>query len=192
MNIALIVAIIGSLTSLIVAGIGFVAAVKAAKIASDRETKRVFAVRRHEAIVEAIKILQERATILRQIILVSDSKWGEAEVICQIQLILSLSQKIDQSLAANREMFGVVPYVPQCPVSNIDEQHDLSKVVSFVRVCKIVNAKMVARGTNMPTPEETLILKQGLEGIRETLEHDCDRAVKLVDYLCGQLNGGAT
>lgn len=89
MNIALIVAIIGSLTSLIVAGIGFVAAVKAAKIASDRETKRVFAVRRHEAIVEAIKILQERATILRQIILVSDSKWGEAEVICQIQLILS-------------------------------------------------------------------------------------------------------
>lgn len=192
MNIALIVAIIGSLTSLIVAGIGFVAAVKAAKIASDRETKRVFAVRRHEAIVEAIKILQERATILRQIILVSDSKWGEAEVICQIQLILSLSQKIDQSLAANREMFGVVPYVPQCPVSNIDEQNDLSKVVSFVRVCKIVNAKMVARGTNMPTPEETLILKQGLEGIRETLEHDCDRAVKLVDYLCGQLNGGAT
>lgn len=192
MNIALIVAIIGSLTSLIVAGIGFVAAVKAAKIASDRETKRVFAVRRHEAIVEAIKILQERATILRQIILVSDSKWGEAEVICQIQLILSLFQKIDQSLAANREMFGVVPYVPQCPVSNIDEQNDLSKVVSFVRVCKIVNAKMVARGTNMPTPEETLILKQGLEGIRETLEHDCDRAVKLVDYLCGQLNGGAT
>lgn len=192
MNIALIVTIIGSLTSLIVAGIGFVAAVKAAKIASDRETKRVFAVRRHEAIVEAIKILQERATILRQIILVSDSKWGEAEVICQIQLILSLSQKIDQSLAANREMFGVVPYVPQCPVSNIDEQNDLSKVVSFVRVCKIVNAKMVARGTNMPTPEETLILKQGLEGIRETLEHDCDRAVKLVDYLCGQLNGGAT
>ena len=192
MNIALIVAIIGSLTSLIVAGIGFVAAVKAAKIASDRETKRVFAVRRHEAIDEAIKILQERATILRQIILVSDSKWGEAEVICQIQLILSLSQKIDQSLAANREMFGVVPYVPQCPVSNIDEQNDLSKVVSFVRVCKIVNAKMVARGTNMPTPEETLILKQGLEGIRETLEHDCDRAVKLVDYLCGQLNGGAT
>ena len=192
MNIALIVAIIGSLTSLIVAGIGFVAAVKAAKIASDRETKRVFAVRRHEAIVEAIKILQERATILRQIILVSDSKWGEAEVICQIQLILSLSQKIDQSLAANREMFGVVPYVPQCPVSNIDEQNDLSKVVSFVRVCKIVNAKMVARGTNMPTPEETLILKQGLEGIRETLEHDCDLAVKLVDYLCGQLNGGAT
>lgn len=192
MNIALIVAIIGSLTSLIVAGIGFVAAVKAAKIASDRETKRVFAVRRHEAIVEAIKILQERATILRQIILVSDSKWGEAEVVCQIQLILSLSQKIDQSLAANREMFGVVPYVPQCPVSNIDEQNDLSKVVSFVRVCKIVNAKMVARGTNMPTPEETLILKQGLEGIRETLEHDCDRAVKLVDYLCGQLNGGAT
>ena len=154
MNIALIVAIIGSLTSLIVAGIGFVAAVKAAKIASDRETKRVFAVRRHEAIVEAIKILQERATILRQIILVSDSKWGEAEVICQIQLILSLFQKIDQSLAANREMFGVVPYVPQCPVSNIDEQNDLSKVVSFVRVCKIVNAKMVARGTNMPTPEE--------------------------------------
>lgn len=192
MNIALIVAIIGSLTSLIVAGIGFVAAVKAAKIASDRETKRVFAVRRHEAIVEAIKILQERATILRQIILVSDSKWGEAEVICQIQLILSLFQKIDQSLAANQEMFGVVPYVPQCPVSNIDEQNDLSKVVSFVRVCKIVNAKMVARGTNMPTPEETLILKQGLEGIRETLEHDCDRAVKLVDYLCGQLNGGAT
>ena len=192
MNIALIVAIIGSLTSLIVAGIGVVAAVKAAKIASDRETKRVFAVRRHEAIVEAIKILQERATILRQIILVSDSRWGEAEVICQIQLILSLSQKIDQSLAANQEMFGVVPYVPQCPVSNIDEQNDLSKVVSFVRVCKIVNAKMVARGTNMPTPEETLILKQGLEGIRETLEHDCDRAVKLVDYLCGQLNGGAT
>lgn len=192
MNIALIVAIIGSLTSLIVAGIGFVAAVKAAKIASDRETKRVFAVRRHEAIVEAIKILQERATILRQIILVSDSKWGEAEVVCQIKLILSLFQKIDHSLAANREMFGVVPYVPQCPVSNIDEQNDLSKVVSFVLVCKIVNAEMVARGTNMPTPEETLILKQGLEGIRETLEHDCDRAVKLVDYLCGQLNGGAT
>ena len=41
-------------------------------------------------------------------------------------------------------------------------------------------------------PQETLILKQGLEGIRETLEHDCDRAAKLVDYLCGQLNGGAT
>lgn len=37
-------AIIGSLTSLTVAGIGFVAAVKAARVASDQETKRIFAV----------------------------------------------------------------------------------------------------------------------------------------------------
>lgn len=44
MDRTLIVAIIGSLTSLTVAGIGFVAAVKAARVASDQETKRIFAV----------------------------------------------------------------------------------------------------------------------------------------------------
>lgn len=88
MDMALIVATIGSLTSLIVAWIGFAAAVKAAKVSSDRETKRVFAVKRHEAIVEAIKILQDRATILRQIILVSNSKWGEVEVVGKIRLLL--------------------------------------------------------------------------------------------------------
>ena len=187
MDMALIVATIGSLTSLIVAWIGFAAAVKAAKVSSDRETKRVFAVKRHEAIVEAIKILQDRATILRQIILVSNSKWGEVEVVGKIRLILSLSQKIDQSFTANRELFGVGPYVPQCPFFNIDEQSDFSKVVSFVCICKLVNAKMVARDTNIPTSEERLILSQGLEEIRETFEHDYERAVKLVDYLCVQL-----
>lgn len=184
---ALIVATIGSLASLIVACIGFVAAVRTARVTSDLETKRVFAVKRHEAIVEAIKILQDRATVLRQIILVSDSKWDEVEVVGQIRLILSLSQKIDQNLAANRELFGVVPYVPQCPLFNIDEQSDISKVVSFVCICKLVNAKMVARGTDIPTHEETLILRHELEGIRETFVHDYERAVKLVDYLCVQL-----
>ncbi len=74
MDRTLIVAIIGSLTSLTVAGIGFVAAVKAARVASDRETKRIFAIKRHEAIVEAIRILQNRATIFREIVLVAESK----------------------------------------------------------------------------------------------------------------------
>ena len=190
MNIALIVAVIGSLTSLIVAGIGFVAAVRAAKIASDRETKRVFAVKRHEAIVEAIKILQDRATILRQIILVSDSKWGEAEVVCQIQLILLLSQKIDQSLAANREMFGVVPYLSRCPAFNHYEQDDFSKSLSFVRICRDVDVAMKLRGTNMPTSDEVSTLKRALEEIREPMNHDYENVVRLVDYLCDQLKSG--
>lgn len=190
MNIALIVAIIGSLTSLIVAGIGFAAAVKAAKVSSDRETKRVFAVKRHEAIVEAIKILQDRATSLRQIILVANSKWDEGDVVVRVQLILSLSQKLEQNLTTDREMFGAVPYVPQCPAFSYNEQNDMSMVLSFMRTCRDVNAAMKLRGASLPTSEEIWVLKRRLEEIREIFEHDYDRAVRLVDYFCDQLKGG--
>lgn len=190
MDRTLIVAIIGSLTSLTVAGIGFVAAVKAAHVASDQETKRIFAVKRHEAIVEAIRILQNRATILREIVLVAESKPGDAEIVDLARSILSLLS--NQDMVANREMFGVVPYVPHCPAFSYDEQCDLSKVLSFFFTCKAVDASLKLRGTNMPTAEEVVMLKKKLEEIREPVKHEYEKAVKLVDYLCDQLKGDVT
>lgn len=190
MDRTLIVAIIGSLTSLTVAGIGFVAAVKAARVASDQETKRIFAVKRHEAIVEAIRILQNRATILREIVLVAESKPGDAEIVDLARSILSLLS--NQDLVANREMFGVVPYIPHCPAFSYDEQCDLSKVLSFVFTCKAVDASLKLRGTNMPTAEEVAMLKKKFEEIREPVKHGYVKAVKLVDYLCDQLKGDVT
>ena len=187
MDRTLIVAIIGSLTSLTVAGIGFVAAVKAARVASDRETKRIFAIKRHEAIVEAIRILQNRATIFREIVLVAESKPGDAEIVDLARSILSLLS--NQDLVANREMFGVVPYVPHCPAFSYDEQCDLSKVLSFFFTCKAVDASLKLRGTNMPTTEEVAMLKKKFEEIREPVKHEYEKAVKLVDYLCDQLKG---
>lgn len=190
MDRILIVAIIGSLTSLTVAGIGFVAAVKAARVASDRETKRIFAIKRHEAIVEAIRILQNRATILREIVLVAESKPGDAEIVDLARSILSLLS--NQDMVANREMFGVVPYVPHCPAFSYDEQCDLSKVLSFFFTCKAVDASLKLRGTNMPTTEEVAMLKKKFEEIREPVKHEYEKAVKLVDYLCDQLKGDVT
>ena len=190
MDRTLIVAIIGSLTSLTVAGIGFVAAVKAARVASDRETKRIFAIKRHEAIVEAIRILQNRATIFREIVLVAESKPGDAEIVDLARSILSLLS--NQDLVANREMFGVVPYVPHCPAFSYDEQCDLSKVLSFVFMCKAIDASLKLRGTNMPTAEEVAMLKKKFEEIREPVKHEYEKAVKLVDYLCDQLKGDVT
>lgn len=195
MDRTLIVAIIGSLTSLTVAGIGFVAAVKTARVASDQETKRIFAIKRHEAIVEAIRILQNRATIFREIVLVAESKPGDAEIVDLARSILSLLS--NQDLVANREMFGVVPYIPHCPAFSYDEQCDLSKVLSFFFTCKAVDASlklrgMKLRGTNMPTAEEVAMLKKKLEEIREPVKHEYEKAVKLVDYLCDQLTGDGT
>lgn len=190
MDRTLIVAIIGSLTSLTVAGIGFVAAVKAARVASDRETKRIFAIKRHEAIVEAIRILQNRATIFREIVLVAESKPGDAEIVDLARSILSLLS--NQDLVANREMFGVVPYVPHCPAFSYDEQCDLSKVLSFFFTCKAIDASLKLRGTNMPTAEEVAMLKKKFEEIREPVKHEYEKAVKLVDYLCDQLKGDVT
>lgn len=186
-NITLIVTIIGNLTALIVAGIGFVAALKAAKIASDRETTRVFAVKRHEAIIETIKILQNRVTILKQIILISELRGDGLEVVDQVQLVLSLAQRLDQSLSSNQELFGVLPYISRCPVFNIDEQYDVSRVLSFVRICKEVSASMKLRSTGVSSNEELLRLKKGLEGIREPMNHEYEKAKELVDYLCDQL-----
>ena len=190
MDRTLIVAIIGSLTSLTVAGIGFVAAVKAARVASDRETKRIFAIKRHEAIVEVIRILQNRATIFREIVLVAESKPGDAEIVDLARSILSLLS--NQDMVANREMFGVVPYVPHGPAFSYDEQCDLSKVLSFVFTCKAVDASLKLRGTNMPTAEEVAMLKKKFEEIREPVKHGYVKAVKLVDYLCDQLKGDVT
>lgn len=191
MDRTLIVVIIGSLTSLTVAGIGFVAAVKAARVASDQETKRIFAVKRHEAIVEVIRILQNRATIFREIVLVAESKPGDAEIVDLARSILSLLS--NQDLVANREMFGVVPYVPHCPAFSYDEQCDLSKVLSFFFTCKAVDASLKLRGTkNMPTAEEVAMLKKKFEEIREPVKHEYEKAVKLVDYLCDQLKGDVT
>lgn len=48
------IALIGSVTSLLVAAIGFVAAVLAAKIAVDRETARAFALKRREARLKGV------------------------------------------------------------------------------------------------------------------------------------------
>ena len=45
-NYSIILALIGSVTSLLVAAIGFFAAVRAAKIAAERETARAFALNR--------------------------------------------------------------------------------------------------------------------------------------------------
>ena len=190
MDRTLIVAIIGSLTSLTVAGIGFVAAVKAARVASDRETKRIFAIKRHEAIVEAIRILQNRATIFREIVLVAESKPGDAEIVDLARSILSLLS--NQDLVANREMFGVVPYVPHCPAFSYDEQCDLSKVLSCVFTCKAIDASLKLRGTNMPTAEEVAMLKKKFEEIHEPVKHEYEKAVKLVDYLCDQWKGDVT
>ena len=190
MDRTLIVVIIGSLTSLTVAGIGFVAAVKAARVASDQETKRIFAVKRHEATVEVIRILQNRATIFREIVLVAESKPGDAEIVDLARSILSLLS--NQDLVANREMFGVVPYVPHCPAFSYDEQCDLSKVLPFFFTCKAVDASLKLRGTNMPTTEEVAMLKKKFEEIREPVKHEYEKAVKLVDYLCDQLKGDVT
>ena len=52
MDNSLILALIGSVTSLLVAAIGFFAAVRAAKVAAERETARAFTLKRHDAILE--------------------------------------------------------------------------------------------------------------------------------------------
>ena len=72
MDNSLTLALIGSVTSLLVAAIGFFAAVRAAKVAAERETARAFALKRHDAILEATKILLDRANLYRQMLQVTD------------------------------------------------------------------------------------------------------------------------
>lgn len=72
MDNSLILALIGSMTSLLVAAIGFFATVRVAKIAAERETSRAFALKRHDAILEAAKILLDRANLYQQMLQVAD------------------------------------------------------------------------------------------------------------------------
>ena len=110
MDVALKVSLIGSGTSLLVAAIGSFAAVRAAKIAAERETARAFALKRHEAILEAAKIFLDRANLYQQMLQAADVGMNPTEAAPRVQMIAALIDKLGHHMDLDRVVWGVVPY----------------------------------------------------------------------------------
>ena len=108
-NYSIILALIGSVTSLLVAAIGFFAAVRAAKIAAERETARAFALKRHDASLEAAKILLDRASLYRQMLQTTDVGLNQAESALRVQMFVAQANKLAQQMDLDRVVLGVVP-----------------------------------------------------------------------------------
>ena len=108
-NYSIILALIGSVTSLLVAAIGFFAAVRAAKIAAERETARAFALKRHDAILEAAKILLDRANLYQQMLQTTDVGLNQAESALRVQMFVAQANKLAHQMDLDRVVLGVVP-----------------------------------------------------------------------------------
>ena len=106
MDNSLILALIGSVTSLVVAAVGFFAAVRAAK----RETARAFALRRHDAILEAVMILLDRANFYQQMLQAANVGMNPTEAAPRVQMIAALIDKLGHHMDLDRVVWDVVPY----------------------------------------------------------------------------------
>ena len=189
-NYSIILALIGSVTSLLVAAIGFFAAVRAAKIAAERETARAFALKRHDAILEAAKILLDRANLYQQMLQTTDVGLNQAESALRVQMFVAQANKLAQQMDLDRVVLGVVPYVGNIPTTDYDQQADLSKILAFVQLCRDVNLAMNQRRAVDPTPLELAALTEGLRTIREPIAHECKRAQLQSGFLCERLKDG--
>ena len=187
MDNSLILALIGSVTSLLVAAIGFFAAVRAAKVAAERETARAFALKRHDAILEATKILLDRANLYRQMLQVTDVGLNLTEAAPRVQMIATLMDKLSHHMDLDRVVLGVVPYVGNIPTTDYDQQSDLSKILAFVQLYRNVDLDMRQRGAADPTPLELAALTEGLKTIREPIELEYNRAQLQSDFLCARV-----
>ena len=187
MDNSLILALIGSVASLLVAAIGFFAAVRAAKVAAERETARAFALKRHDAILEATKILLDRANLYRQMLQVTDVGLNLTEAAPRVQMIATLMDKLSHHMDLDRVVLGVVPYVGNIPTTDCDQQSDLSKILAFVQLYRNVDLAMRQRGAADPTPLELAALTEGLKTIREPIEHEYNRAQLQSDFLCARV-----
>ena len=190
MDNSLILVLIGSVTSLLVAAIGFFAAVRAAKIAAERETARAFALRRHEVILEAAKVLLDRVSLYRQMLQTTDVGLNQAESALRVQMFVAQANKLAQQMDLDRVVLGVVPYVGNIPTTDYDQQADLSKILAFVQLCRDVNLAMNQRRAVDPTPLELAALTEGLRTIREPIAHECKRAQLQSGFLCERLKDG--
>ena len=189
-NYSIILALIGSVTSLLVAAIGFFAAVRAAKIAAERETARAFALKRHDAILEAAKILLDRANLYQQMLQTTDFGMNPTESVPRVQMFAALADKLTRHMDLDRVVLGVVPYVGNIPTTDYDQQADLSKILAFVQLCRDVNLAMNQRRAVDPTPLELAALTEGLRTIREPIAHECKRAQLQSGFLCERLKDG--
>lgn len=187
MDIALKVSLIGSGTSLLVAGIGFFAAVLTAKVAADRETARAFALKRHEAILEAAKILLDRKNLYQQMLQVADVGLDLTETPPRVQMFSMLADKLARQSDLDQIVLGVVPYVDNIPTTDYDQQSDLSKILAFVQLCRNVDLAMRQRGAVDPMSAELVALTEGLKIIREPIAHEYKRAQLQADFLCTKL-----
>ena len=189
-NYSIILALIGSVTSLLVAAIGFFAAVRAAEIAAERETARAFALKRHDAILEAAKILLDRANLYQQMLQTTDVGMNPTESVPRVQMFAALADKLTRHMDLDRVVLGVVPYVGNIPTTDYDQQADLSKILAFVQLCRDVNLAMNQRRAVDPTPLELAALTEGLRTIREPIAHECKRAQLQSGFLCERLKDG--
>ena len=192
MDNSIILALIGSVASLLVAAIGFFAAVRAAKVAAERETARAFALKRHDAILEATKILLNRSNLYRQMLQTTDVGLNQAESALRVQMFVAQANKLAQQMDLDRVVLGVVPYVGNIPTTDYDQQADLSKILAFVQLCRDVNLAMNQRRAVDPTPLELAALTEGLKTIREPIEHEYNRAQLQSDFLCARVRDGVT
>lgn len=190
MDNALILALIGSVTSILVAAIGFFAAIRAARIAAERETVRAFTLKRHDAILEAVKILLDRKNLYQQMLQATDVGSNLTEAAPRVRIIAALTDKLAQHIDLDRIVLGVVPYVDQLPTTNYDQQSDLSKIIAFFKLCQNVDFAMRQRGATDSTPIELAALMEGLRTIREPIEHEYKRAQLQADFLCERVKDG--
>ena len=190
MDNSLILVLIGSVTSLLVAAIGFFAAVRAAKIAAERETARAFALKRHDAILEAAKILLDRANLYQQMLQATDVGMNPTESVPRVQMFAALADKLTRHMDLDRVVLGAVPYVDNIPTTDYNQQSDLSKILAFVQLYQNVDLAMRQRGAADPTTIELAALTEGLKTIRDPIEHEYKRAQLQSNFLCARAKDG--
>lgn len=172
---------------ILVAFVGFGGAVAAALVASNRETRRTLALKRHDAIVEAAKVLWARADVCRQMLQIADSGIETSDASIKLQILFSLFRQLAEQQPLDRVVLGARPYVKDIPQFDYDAQKDLSRVIAFGRDCEKVVREMQLRGATMPSESEMAELRNSINSLRETFHHEYDRAEKLANFLSSRL-----
>ena len=185
--------------SIIVAWIGFRAAIKAAKdsssaaieaakVTADANMKQVLCMKAHDAIVTAIKVLSHRHDICNALLklIVDDST--EERVRLNVGLFFALSQKFSETTSLDLETISVLPYVrSKLPERSNCEVQDLDAMVKFGLLCKKINYNLMIRGSTELLPEEIGNLSMGLKAVKEPFLREKDIIERTLDVLYTEL-----
>lgn len=169
---ALIVAFIGSLTSLFCVW-----------ITMTKETKRQFLLKRHEVLSEAAKVIEYRAILYQRMLQLTNGILTEQNIQFRIESILLLWFELSKQLSLDRTIVGILPYVVDIPRIDYDELKDFDIMSEFARHLMEIHDRILSTKGSTLLPNEYTQLKNDCKLIQDPFRHEYERARKTADYL---------